>query len=96
MRDHSSMRRAPSMSSDSVEIADARVGGTSATARSSNEKKPSCHDISSNTTLSICEAELPLELALRDRAGAHEAIAESARAARSLERAARAARGPRR
>ena len=41
------------MSSDSVEMRMRASSGTSATTRSSNEKKPSCHDSSSNTTLSI-------------------------------------------
>ena len=41
MRDHSSMRRAPSMSSDSVETGCARRAASSARGRSSNEKKPS-------------------------------------------------------
>jgi hypothetical protein len=50
MRDHSSMRRAPSMSSDSVDTATRASTGISPRGRSSNEKKPSLHDISSKTT----------------------------------------------
>jgi hypothetical protein len=53
MRDQSSIRRAPSMSNDSVDTAIRVSCGISARERSSNEKKPSRHDMSSNTTLSM-------------------------------------------
>ncbi len=55
IRLHSSMRRAPSMRSDSVDTWTAASSCAWPTSRSSNEKNPSRHDMSSNTTVSICK-----------------------------------------
>ncbi len=53
IRDHSSMRRAPSISNDSVETWTEASTTASLTSRSSKEKNPSRHDMSSKTTVSI-------------------------------------------
>ena len=73
MRDHSSMRRAPSMSSDSVDTVMRASRGKSLRARSSNEKNPSRHDISSNTTLSSWRRSWRSSSLLRDGARSRRA-----------------------
>ena len=90
MRAHSSIRRAPSMSSDSVEIRAVASVDESAAPPSTKEKKPSCHDMSSKTTASICEPDLALELAPRQAARFDEQFAEPFRIRSTLLRSARA------